>query len=141
MISVLLFHFFRMKQDHILQVVNGNACQPVEDQRDFYPAEYDSSFWHLYKNFGISDIAILRFRLRNNPKSHSPQISNFLVFQDIAYKIMVLRKRRQVIVTAAMNAYQRYLMRIYFLQLFTMLNRDQPVFSTMNYISMAINMF
>ena len=29
MISVLLFHFFRMKQDTILQVVDGNADKAV----------------------------------------------------------------------------------------------------------------
>ena len=53
---------------------------------------------------------------------------------------MVLRKRRQVIVPAAMNADKRDFMRVYFLQLLTVFNGYQPVARTMQYIRMAVYM-
>src|SRR3982751_6331390 len=74
------------------------------------------------------------------PKSRNFPISNPLVFQDIAYKIMVLRERWKIIVPATMYPNQCYFMGVYFLQLLAVLNRNQPVFGTMDNVGMAIHM-
>jgi len=59
------------------------------------------------------------------------------VFQYVADKVVVLIKFWQVIVPATMNTDKCNLLWVYFLQSFTVLNRDQPVAGAMNDIGMA----
>ena len=53
---------------------------------------------------------------------------------------MVFVERREVIMTAPMNAYQSDLTGIYCLQLFTVLNRNEPVFGAVDNVGMTFNL-
>ena len=63
-----------------------------------------------------------------------------LILKNITYKIVVFRKGRKIIMPATMDTNESYFMRIYFLKIFAVLYRDQPVFCAMNNIGMAIYM-
>ena len=62
----------------------------------------------------------------------------YLVLQNIPHKIMILRKGRQVIMSATGNADECYLSWIKRLQFFTVTYRQQPIPGAMQDISMAI---
>ena len=63
----------------------------------------------------------------------------FLVFQDIADKVVVLGECREVVVPAAVDPDQRDFSWIERLQLFTVTNWNQPVICTMKYVGMAVH--
>ena len=62
------------------------------------------------------------------------------IFQNIPYKIMILGKRGQVIMSSSNDPDQRDLVGIDLLQFFTMPDGDQPVFGAVNDVRMAIHM-
>lgn len=67
----------------------------------------------------------------------SPVFSSIL--QNVTDEIMVFIKRRKIVMPSAMNADQRYFIRVDLLQSFTMPDWYEPIFGAMNDIGMAVD--
>ena len=63
-----------------------------------------------------------------------------LILQDIANYIVIFGKGRKIVVAAACNAHQRYFLWIELLKLLTVSYRYQPIFCTMQYVSVTVYM-
>ena len=67
---------------------------------------------------------------------HSP-----LVLKNVAYKIVIFRIKRKIIVPAALDANQGNPIRVQLLKINTVFNWDQPVFRTMQDVNRAFHLF